>query len=78
MNGLLAEKQFIAGGITWFDFALADFLQTLSLLHHDYLKPFPKLIEYYQRIWGLEELKDYFGSGRFKERPCNNYTAAWK
>jgi glutathione S-transferase len=77
-NGLLGEKLFIAGELTWFDFALADFLQTLSLLHPSYQNPYPKLIEYYQRIWGLPELKPYFNSQRYRERPCNNYTATWK
>lgn len=78
LNGLLGEKQFIAGGLTWFDFGLADFLQTLRLLSGDYLKAFPKLEEYQQRVWALPELAAYFGSERFRERPCNNYTAAWK
>jgi hypothetical protein len=43
INGILGEKQFIAGGLTWFDFGLADFLQTLSLLSGEYLKSYPKL-----------------------------------
>lgn len=68
----------MVGGLTWIDFAIADFFQTLGLLHEDILKPFPKLIEYQKRVWALPELKNYFSSDRFKERPCNNYTATWK
>ena len=78
LNGVLGEKEFIAGGLTWIDFGLADFLQTLTLLHESFLKGFPKLLDYYKRVWALPELKEYFSSGKFKERPCNNYTAAWK
>lgn len=78
LDGILGEKQFIAGGLTWFDFGLADFLQTLGLLSSNYLTAYPRLQEYQKRVWALPELAAYFGSERFKERPCNNYTAAWK
>jgi glutathione S-transferase len=78
LAGLLGNKNFIAGELTWFDFTLADLLQTLVLLDGELLKGFPKLEEYYLRVWGLPSLKEYFGSERFRERPCNNYTAAWK
>jgi len=78
LNGLLGEKEFMAGGLTWFDFAVADFLQTLGLLHENYLKNYPKLAEYQKRVWALPELAAYFSSERFRERPCNNYTASWK
>lgn len=78
LDGLLGNKEFICGGITWADFVLADFLQTLGLLHEDILKAFPKLVEYQKRVWGLPELKDYFSSDRFQERPCNGPMAAWK
>ena len=78
INGILGDKEFIAGGLTWFDFVLADFLQTLTLLSEAYLLSFPKLASYQKRVWGLHELKGYFESERFNERPCNNYIAAWK
>lgn len=78
LNGILAENQFMCGELTWMDFALADFFQTLGLLSEEILKPFPKLVEYQKRVWDLPELKDYFSSDRFKERPCNNYSAHWK
>ncbi len=78
LNGILGNGEFLAGGLTWIDFAIADFLQTLSLMSEEILKPFPKLTEYWKRVWALPELKGYFSSDRFKERPCNNYVAAWK
>ena len=78
LNGLLGDKQFIAGEITWVDFVVADFIQTLGLLCEEYLKPFPKLAEHQKRVWGLPELKDYFSSDRYCERPCNGPSAAWK
>ena len=53
INGLLGEKEFIAGGLTWIDFAIADFMQTLDLMDADILKPFPKIVEYYKRVWAL-------------------------
>lgn len=77
-NGLLGEKEFIAGQITWVDFPLADYLQILSILNEEYLKPFPKLSEYQKRIWNLPELKNYFSSDKFKERPVNGPSAHWK
>jgi glutathione S-transferase len=78
LGGLLGEKKFIAGELTWIDFAIADFMQTLDLLSPEILKPCPNLVEYYRRVWALPELKNYFASDRFKERPCNNTSAAWK
>jgi glutathione S-transferase len=78
LNGLLGDKQFIAGEITWIDFAIADFLQVLSLLCQDYLIPFPKLTEYQKRVWSLPELKSYFASDRFHERPINGARAMWR
>ena len=32
LNGLLGDKEFFAGGITWIDFVIADFMQTINLL----------------------------------------------
>lgn len=78
LSGILGEKEFIAGGLTWTDFVLADLFQTFSLLHEDILKPFPNLNDHWKRVWALPELKNYFASENFKERPCNNYTAHWK
>ena len=78
LNGLLGDKQFIAGEITWVDFSVAEFLQVIGMLYEEYLKPFPKLVEYQKRVWGLPELKGYFSSDRYSERPCNGPIAAWK
>jgi glutathione S-transferase len=78
LHGLLGDKEFMAGGLTWIDFAIADFMQTLDLLSPDLLQPFPKLRDLHQRVWALPQLKDYFASPRFQKRPCNNYTAYWK
>ena len=64
-NGLLGDQEFFAGKITWVDFPLADFLQVLSLLNEEYLKPFPKLSEFQKRIWNLPELKAYFSSDKY-------------
>jgi glutathione S-transferase len=46
LNGLLGEKDFIAGGITWIDFAIADFLQVLELFSPSLIAEFPKLKAY--------------------------------
>ena len=77
-NGLLGSNEFISGQITWVDFPIADFLQVLSLLNEEYLKPFPNLVAYQKRIWNLPELKDYFASDKYKERPLNGPSAYWK
>jgi glutathione S-transferase len=77
LNGLLGEKEFMAGEITWVDFGIADFLQALGLFTPDLLTEFPKLKAYQERVWSLPQLKGYFSS-RFQERPINNYSALWK
>ena len=78
LNGILGDKHFIAGEITWIDFAIADFFQTLGLLDAEYLKDFPKLAALQQRVWALPELQAYYSSTRWNERPCNGSIAHWK
>ena len=62
-NGMLGEQKFICGNeLVWTDFALADFIQILGMVEPMVLDNFPKLVEYQKRVWGLPELKAYFGS----------------
>ena len=50
INGLLGKKEFIAGELTWVDFMIADFIQTIRILSkehlkdNEYLKSFPMLV----------------------------------
>jgi glutathione S-transferase len=76
-NGLIGDNHFMAGDITWIDFAIADFLQAMEIFSPSLMGEFPKLKAYRERIWSLPELKDYF-SFRFQERPIHNYAALWK
>jgi len=36
INGVLGDKDYIAGNITWIDFVFADMIQTLTRLHESY------------------------------------------
>ena len=78
LDGILGDKDFMAGGLTWVDFAVADFVQVLGLLDTELIKDFPRLVSYQKRVWSLPELAEYFKSDRFHERPINNYSAFWK
>jgi glutathione S-transferase len=53
LKGLLGKDDYIAGKLTWMDFVLADFLQTLALMSSEILNSFPELVEYQKRVWGL-------------------------
>jgi len=78
-NGMLGAKQFMCSEeLVWIDFALADFFQTLNLLEPMLFDNFPNLLSYQKKVWGLPELKNYFESERFSERPCNNNIAKWR
>jgi len=77
-KGLLGEKEFMAGYLTWIDFGIADFFQAANLLFPELFAEFPTLIAYQIRVWNLPELSAYFSSERFHERPINNYSAVWK
>ena len=78
-NGMLGDKTFMCSNeIVWIDFALADLFQTLNILEPMIFDNYPKLLEYQKRVWALPELKGYFESERFSERPCNNIIAKWK
>ncbi|MFM7852748.1 MAG: glutathione S-transferase family protein, partial [Flammeovirgaceae bacterium] len=65
----MGEKNFIAGGLTWVDFAVADFVQILTLLDSALINDFPSLVSYQQRVFALPELANYWKSDRYHERP---------
>jgi hypothetical protein len=44
LSGLLGEKEYICGGLTWVDFVLADFLQVLNIASPSILANYPNLI----------------------------------
>lgn len=78
-SGMLGDKKFMCSNeLVWIDFALADFFQTLSILEPMLFDNYPSLLEYQKRVWGLPELKAYFESERYAERPCNNIIAKWQ
>lgn len=79
LNGILGDKKFIAGDeLVWLDFALAEFFQVLNVFEPLVLEDYPNLKAYQTRVWELPELKNYFSSERYSERPCNNIVAKWK
>ena len=78
LEGLLGQKEFMVGEITWVDFMVADLMQILPFLSQEYLKPFEQLSKHQKRIWGLPELSSYLSSGLFKERPFNSAKAFWR
>lgn len=53
LNGILGNKQFICGELTWVDFAFGDFFQTLHLLKPEIFNEFPNLKAYQERVWGI-------------------------
>ena len=71
LSGLLGEKEYLCGGITWIDFVLADTLQVLGLMSPNILAGFGNLVRLQERIWSLPELQAYFGSARWQEHPVN-------
>ena len=78
-DGLLGEKKFICGDdLVWLDIALSDFFQTLNILEPLLFDDYPNLLTYQKRVWALPELKNYFESERWIERPCNNVVGKWK
>jgi hypothetical protein len=42
------------------------------------LEKYPNLVKLQERIWSLPELKNYFESYRFQERPVNGEEARWR
>lgn len=70
-SGLLGEKEYLCGGITWIDFVLADTLQVLNLMNPKILANHANLVKLQERIWSLPELQAYFGSSRWQEHPVN-------
>lgn len=71
LGGLLGEKEFLAGGLTYIDFILADLLQALNKMNPQLFAQYPNLLKLQERVWSLPELKSYFGSDRWHEHPIN-------
>lgn len=72
LSGILGEKEYFAGEITWVDFAIAEFMQTLWLLEPALFENFQNILNHQKRIWELPAIKAYHESDRWQERPCNN------
>lgn len=60
LNGLIDGKSYMAGEVTWIDFAIADFIQILGLFSPNMMLEYPQLKAYQERVWSLPELKNYF------------------
>lgn len=59
LEKLIADKSFAAGEVTWVDFALSDFIQTLFMMIPDYKNEYPNLAAHQNKIWELEAIKKY-------------------
>ena len=71
LNKMLEGKVFAAGEITWIDFVLAEFMQNLWMLQHDFVEGYENLWEHQKRIWEMAEIKSYHESDRYQEAPIN-------
>lgn len=60
LSGLLGEKDYFCGKLTWIDFVVADTMQVLNLMNPKILSHHPNLVKLQERIWSLPELKAYF------------------
>ena len=77
-KGLLGEKDYMAGRLTWVDFVLAEYLQGMTLLMPDVIYNYPTLIAYIERFWAFPEFQDYFKSDRWDEHSIIPHFCAWK
>jgi len=59
LSGFLGEKEFMAGGLTWIDFSIADLMYTLSIFNGEMMKKYPKLMEHANRVRSLPLVKEY-------------------
>lgn len=78
LSGLLGQKEYLAGGITYIDFILADLFQILRQMNPDLFTQYPNLIQLQERVWGLPELAAYFASDRWHDHPVNGEEARWR
>ena len=59
LSGIIGEKDYYCGEITWYDFAVADFMQTLWLLEAPLIESYPNIWNHQKRVWDLPALKSY-------------------
>lgn len=78
LSGILGEKQYIAGGITYLDFILADFIQALRQMDSGLFHSYPNLLKLQEHIWSFPELTAYFNSDRWHNHPVNGEEARWR
>ena len=73
LQGLLGEKEWFTGKLSYCDFIVGDFFQVYSLFNENFAAEYPRLKALQERIWNLEGVNSYLQSERFKERPINWY-----
>lgn len=78
LSGLLDGKEYLAGGLTYIDFILADFFQALRQMNPNLFTNYPNLLQLQERVWALPELTGYFSSDRWHDHPVNGEEARWR
>lgn len=76
LSAILGANQYFCGGITWCDFVVAEFIEHIVRFQPNIKEQYKNLWEHQQRIWNLEQLKDYVNSQEFKAKPVNYKPAA--
>lgn len=76
LKGLLGEKEWFSGKLSYCDFIVGDFFQVYSLFNENFGTEYPTLKALQERLWQLEGINNYLKSDKFKERPINWYPEA--
>lgn len=62
---LLAESGsgfFAPSGLTFVDFAIADYFRTIQIAEPELLKEYPELVKHLEKVYALTELKQYLST----------------
>ena len=78
LQGILGEKEYFCGEITWADFAISEYMNCLWFLDQSIFDDSKNVLDHMNRIWELPAIKAYHGTDRFNERPLNNFVARFK
>ena len=78
LQGILGEKEYFCGEITWADFAISEYMNCLWFLDQSIFDDSKNVLDHMNRIWELPAIKAYHGTDRFNERPLNNDVARFK
>eukprot|EP01017_Pseudomicrothorax_dubius_P051264 TRINITY_DN9837_c0_g1_i1.p1 TRINITY_DN9837_c0_g1~~TRINITY_DN9837_c0_g1_i1.p1 ORF type:complete len:200 (+),score=26.74 TRINITY_DN9837_c0_g1_i1:115-714(+) len=64
LSNCLKDKEFFLGEITFIDFYLASLIKWMKATDEEFLKPYPNLVSFVERVQNIPQVKTYLSSSK--------------